>query len=204
MSGYGVVRWTMAYDARGNMVEEAYFGLQGEPVLGGQGYARQTVRWGPRGELVEKAFWGLDGRPILSQEGFARETQAHDQESSQVRIQTFDMKGKRLDDFIQDDGAHKRALATIGALRGSFPEHFQGAAGVVVTAIYTDSQAARLDIRIGDILVRYGKTPLQGTDGLHAAIRDTKRKAKLVFIRGEAQMSVKVKPGPLGVRTGDL
>lgn len=53
-------------------------------------------------------------------------------------------------------------------------------------------------------MVRYGKTPLQAGQDLEAAMRDGKRSTKLVFVRGEARMSVKVRSGPMGLRTGDL
>ena len=49
--------------------------------------------------------------------------------------------------------------------------HGLGAAAVEIQSVEPDSPAARAGLRDGDLLVRFGDTPIEGIDELHRVLR---------------------------------
>jgi len=71
-------------DDRGNILEQAFFGLDGQPKLAKGGYAKVTQAFDDRGNVVEVITFGLDGRWIVDQDGYARMTLAYDDKGNPV------------------------------------------------------------------------------------------------------------------------
>ena len=69
-----MARATWRYDERGNVIEVAYFGTDGQPSLRKDwGMARVTYRHDQRGNIVDRVHFGVDGQPILRRDwGAAR------------------------------------------------------------------------------------------------------------------------------------
>ncbi len=63
---------TAHHDERGNLVEKAYFGVDGKPTLHNDGNACVTYRYDERGNQLEIAYFGVDGKPTLTKQGVAR------------------------------------------------------------------------------------------------------------------------------------
>jgi PDZ domain len=89
---------TAVYDERGNIVEMAYFGVDGKPALDKDGKARVTYRYDERGNGVEIAFFGADGKPTLDKDGYARWTAVYDERGNQVETAYFGVDGKPISD----------------------------------------------------------------------------------------------------------
>src|SRR4051812_27921015 len=53
-------RRTREHDPQGNIVAEAYFGVDGKPCLHADGYTRLTMTYDARGNQTALAFFGLD------------------------------------------------------------------------------------------------------------------------------------------------
>jgi len=67
--------------------------------------------------------------------------------------------------------------------------------GVVVEQIVPDSPAAKAEIQVNDILLKFGGVPLADVDGLHEAVRENKdREARVTLLRAGKEMTVAVKP----------
>jgi len=67
--------------------------------------------------------------------------------------------------------------------------------GVVVEQIVPDSPAAKAEIQVNDILLKFGGVPLADVDGLHGAVRENRdREAQVALLRAGKEMSVTVKP----------
>jgi YD repeat-containing protein len=50
-----------SYDARGNLIEVACYGIDGKPTLSEDGYARVTRSYDALGNVTEVAHYGIDG-----------------------------------------------------------------------------------------------------------------------------------------------
>jgi MTH538 TIR-like domain (DUF1863)/PDZ domain len=91
---YGVASLTRKYDELGNVVETAYFGVDGKPALDKNGVARWTARYDARGNEVERTFFDVDGKPTLSADGFAHVTGRFDERGNKAEVAFFDVEGK--------------------------------------------------------------------------------------------------------------
>ena len=69
----GVAKFTRRYNDYGDLIEEAYFGTGGEPVLRDDGYARLTRVIDRDGHIIEEAYIGTDREPVKQKNGYARE-----------------------------------------------------------------------------------------------------------------------------------
>jgi hypothetical protein len=58
-------RWTAEYDARGNVIAGANFGLDGEPVLHPEGDHRWTAKYDDHDNKIELSSFGTDGKPVV-------------------------------------------------------------------------------------------------------------------------------------------
>jgi hypothetical protein len=61
----GYHRWVTRYNARGNRLEDAYFGPTGQPVVTTWGYHRCVVRFDARGRALEQVNYGAAGDPAF-------------------------------------------------------------------------------------------------------------------------------------------
>jgi hypothetical protein len=64
-NGTGYARVQSKFDTSGDLVEESYFGIHDEPVLGQEGYARKTQQFDERRHLTEIAYYGRYGEAVL-------------------------------------------------------------------------------------------------------------------------------------------
>ncbi len=89
-------------------------------------------------------------------------------------------------DFTQPNVGERRPLAPVR---------------VRIVDVVEDSQAARLGLRVGDLITRYAGQPITTADGLVAATaREGNDERELVFQRDRRATTVRVQPGKLGVR----
>lgn len=70
----GVAKKTLAYDANGNVIEERFYGVAGEPVLRKVCRCARTARSHhvtDEGRVVEERYYGLSGEPVTDAYGCA-------------------------------------------------------------------------------------------------------------------------------------
>jgi len=98
-------------------------------------------------------------------------------------------------------GRVRRAWLGIGAMRRPLDRrlayhHGLGAAAVEVQSIEPDGPAARAGLRDGDLLVRFGDTPIEGIDDLHRALRTfvAGTPVELRVIRRGAPLTIAITP----------
>jgi hypothetical protein len=58
-----------AYDGRGNIIRQTYYGLNDEPVLLKDGYHGWEATYDEHGQQTAKVFIGLDGKPVQVKAG---------------------------------------------------------------------------------------------------------------------------------------
>lgn len=78
--------------------------------------------------------------------------------------------------------------------------------GVLVTRILPDSQAGSAGLTAGDILIRYGTDRLDKAATLQELVKgtDPRRAVTLELLRGDKELTIKLRGGPLGVVIEDL
>jgi hypothetical protein len=57
------------FDDRGNVTEQAYFGVDGKPALHPDGYHRVTRVFDDSGNLTEETHFDVDGKRLLLPDG---------------------------------------------------------------------------------------------------------------------------------------
>ena len=105
--GYAALE--VAYDERGNPVDERYLDVDGAPMLGPMQFFRLKVRYNDRGLLTETAVFGLDDEPSLGIRGYHRMKAKLNADGRTVEMRYLDAQG--LPVTRVDEGC---AVRTIG------------------------------------------------------------------------------------------
>ncbi|MBL8499130.1 MAG: toll/interleukin-1 receptor domain-containing protein [Nitrosomonas sp.] len=84
---------TFLYDERGNITAEAYFKIDGKPMLGEGGYARMTSTHDWNGNKTEETYFGVDGKLLLNWQGYARVTRVFDERGNNIEEAFFGVDG---------------------------------------------------------------------------------------------------------------
>jgi YD repeat-containing protein len=220
------------YDERGSEVEVAYWGVDGKPALYQKLYARLTSRRDTLGRLLERTRFGLDGqattaytyRPdgrVLGITSFQRpEPGARPGQTVTRVVRLLDHQG-RIREIIFADDSGRPILTRDGYARytESYDSKDQRAGRtyygldgkpvttqVVVSSVMAGSQAERLSLQVGDILLRYNGRPVTQT-ALLTRIRQVESKTApprpLVVQRKDTTFTVQVSPGELGLGLKD-
>ncbi len=105
-------------------------------------------------------------------------------------------------------------LATARALKAEQPALFDGAEGVLATLVLPDGQGVPAGIRPGDVLIRYGETPLDGARQLVGLTGETpaEQTVTLRWLRpgspnaavGAQGLEARIRGGRIGVGIRDL
>jgi len=74
-----------------------------------------------------------------------------------------------------------------------------GATGLLITSVQPDTQADRLGIREGDILVAYDGKPTPNVPALNAAVSASEGEVRLLMHRGKKEISLRAQQGRIGV-----
>jgi YD repeat-containing protein len=168
----GCVRVTSRYDERGNCVETTVLGPDGQRARARNGISRETSRFDSRDNLIERTLFDEADRLVRNQFGWARVKMEYDDRNTCIAMSYFDT-----------DGAPLRTR-------------------VVVKQVYRGSQAERLGLQSGDVLLAYDvrevKEMFRFISGRNREdARDPPR--PLLLRRGGKTLTVKVRPGLLGV-----
>ena len=105
----GHAKTASRFDARGSVVEEAYFDAGGGPVLSDEGFARVKYVRDSRGREIETAYFGTDGKPLNQKHGYAKLTYRYDEYGALVEAACFDARGKPV---LNDNGIARMTVAT--------------------------------------------------------------------------------------------
>ncbi|MDR3261102.1 MAG: toll/interleukin-1 receptor domain-containing protein, partial [Tannerella sp.] len=81
-------------DKNGNIIEKAYFGMDGNPCLAeNSGYAKWTRKYNKRGNQIEETYFGIDGNPCLNNDSVAIWTAKYDERGNQIEEAYFGIDG---------------------------------------------------------------------------------------------------------------
>ena len=101
------------------MIEEAYFGVDGAPIVRKDiGAAKLTTVYDARGNAVEEAYFGVEGAPIASKNlGTAKLTTVYDARGNAVEQAYFGVDGAPILDKDIGAGRNKPGSTTRAATR---------------------------------------------------------------------------------------
>jgi len=88
---------TRRYDINSNLIELAWFGIEGEPtLLSGSKTHKQIICYDIFGNRIEFAYFGLDGQPVTNDDDptFHKETLQYDSRGYYVEFAHFGIDGK--------------------------------------------------------------------------------------------------------------
>jgi eukaryotic-like serine/threonine-protein kinase len=89
------------------VVEEAYFGASGEPVLISDGWARIAYVNDERGRAVERAHFGVHGEPVVgTTETYHRATRRFDDRGNVLELSLFGTDGQPLEVEDRQNNRH--------------------------------------------------------------------------------------------------
>ncbi|MFM7148358.1 MAG: protein kinase domain-containing protein, partial [Gemmataceae bacterium] len=88
------VQTRYAYNDRGQVTEESYFGFRGEPVTDAGGVASYRYKFDDAGRNTELALFGPDGSPVNNSQGIARTVWTYDDQGRLEETASFDAGGR--------------------------------------------------------------------------------------------------------------
>jgi YD repeat-containing protein len=202
----GTAGWTARYDERGNRTEEAYFGTDGKPCLCKDGFAKLVLGYDERDNVAEMTYLGLDGKPVVHKDGDARAAWRYDERDNQVEAAFFDAEGKPT---LLKKG-YARWTARYDERDVRIDQTYYDTTGSVlpvrvrVTQVLAKSQAEKAGLQVKDVVVSYDGEPITGLPQfLHAVRRraagEKSGPVRLAVRRGEKEVTVEVRPGPVGL-----
>lgn len=93
------------YDERWNLIEWAYYGINGNPVLDKTTNSHKvTAAYDERGNRVEEAYFDINGKPMLYKDGYHRLTNAYDARGNTTKWVYYGVDGKPV---LHKDGYHQ-------------------------------------------------------------------------------------------------
>jgi hypothetical protein len=109
LNGKNTIRRTDKYDDQEHLIEQAYFGVDGQPVLFKDGYAKVTYKYDEQGNWIEKAYWGIDEKPTLV-DGYAKITWKHDEQGNAIEKAYWgiDEKPTLVDGYAKATGKYNK------------------------------------------------------------------------------------------------
>src|SRR5262249_31347463 len=88
-------------DVRGNITEEAYFGLDGRPTRVRFGQARVAYTYDDRNNRTSEKYLGADGKPTISGlDGSAGYTWKYNERGQLVEVAFFDLESRPVRNLI--------------------------------------------------------------------------------------------------------
>src|SRR5262249_45211289 len=158
------------YDNAGNKIETRFFGKNDNPIAHDDGNAGWNANYDWRGNMTEMTYVGTEGQPIMMKWGYASWRADFNDRGTLVHSSYFDARGKPV-------RVH-----------------------VTVVEIVPDSQAERLGLQAGDVLVTYDNREVTDIAAFIAGRADEKgsKTHELQVLRDGKTLGFRVVPGMLG------
>jgi YD repeat-containing protein len=82
--GYATLK--MAYDSRGKVIHQTFYGVNGEPVQHKVGYYGWEAEYDEQGNQIVQTYLGNDGRPMPCADGYVTLRLAYDSRGNVIRV----------------------------------------------------------------------------------------------------------------------
>jgi hypothetical protein len=104
--GYAVER--VKYDSRGNVIEEAFYDVNGKLILAGgeKEYARVVHQYDERSDQVESSYFGADNKPVKLALGYHSVHRTYDNHHNAFEFRYYGLRGEP----IEISGGYARRL----------------------------------------------------------------------------------------------
>jgi hypothetical protein len=215
LSSEGFARMESTYNEWGFEVKRLFFDPAGKLIAGAGGFAGWTADGDAHGREVRATFLGVDGKPCQVPEGFSSRRTMYNERDEITGLDYFDVKEKPCllnrgyaSARFEFDRDGKRIGASYFGMDGK--ELPPVPVMLTVTKVNENSEASRVGIRTGDVLISYGgwsrfSRPLvedgQSAMDLFSAERNKPGQGarQVEVCRGGAVVKFLVQPGLLGI-----
>jgi len=85
-----------AYDSRGNLAGEAYFGQDGKPIWHNNSYSRWVDQFDAHDVVIQESYFGTDGKPCYGKDGYATIKYLNDENGNETGESYYDTEGKPI------------------------------------------------------------------------------------------------------------
>jgi len=82
--GYATLR--MAYDSRGKVIQQTFYGVNGEPVQHKAGYYGWEAEYDEQGNQIVETYLGKDGKPMPGADGYVTLRLAYDSRGNVIQV----------------------------------------------------------------------------------------------------------------------
>ena len=198
----GAAKITFKNNEKGNLIEAAFFGVDGQPCLCDKGFSKTTSVYDERGNEIEKAYWGVDGQPCLSEENIFKSTWKYDEQGKILEQAFFGIDGLPCplkDGYAKiaweyDEQGNETKLTFYDIHGKELPNY------VFVNKVSPDSNGEKCGIKEGDFFILYDGQPVNHINSF------TKKREKetgddpheLVVLRDKEFIAIQIHPGKLG------
>ncbi len=188
------------YDARDRRIATSFLGTDGAPTLDHRGVAQERRSYSSRGDWVQTRFFGLQGEPAASKNGDAVVERRHNRFGEVILKRHLGLKGELITETAIDPRRAQQVRRGLAILRGRSPALFHGCMGVVVSGVTRGRPGDKAGIRIGDLLLKFGRHKILRAWDFWAPERKPRRgKTEVLLLRDGENLTVKVGPGSLGL-----
>jgi hypothetical protein len=199
----GIAGWSARFDDRDNEVERDFFDEAHNPVRNKDGNTGWTKLYNARGLVVEQTLFGFDGR-----DGYVKMAAKLDANANPVELTFLDARDQpvRLKDGYSGWTAEYDAKGDWVGTSYFDADHKPVRTRAVITEVLPDSKAARVGLKVGDVLVSYdGKEVLlwQRIAAEKSSEPDGLQPKELRVLRDGKELAFRVPSGRLGMMGKD-
>lgn len=99
-AGYHKISY--AYDAKGNKIEESYWGVGEKAILSASNYHKLVSSYDAYGNLTEECAYGTDGKPVNSAAGYHKAVYTYHPNRERKEVKTYSPGGSLVSVFRWD------------------------------------------------------------------------------------------------------
>lgn len=133
LNEFGFAKKTNAYDANGNVIEERFYGVAGEPVLCKVSRCTRiarSYRVTDSGKVVEERYYGLSGKPVKDAYGTAGRMWIYDTHDCPLEDSCFGLSDEPV---VHKMYGCAKTIRVFNANNRLIEERYYGVAGEPVT-----------------------------------------------------------------------
>ena len=99
LSNQGCAKWTSKYDDRGNLIEQAYYGVDGMPYLNVLGFSIAILNYNDKSQTTDVSYYDTERKPT-NVRGYFREERIYDEKNNLKETIYYDKESKLLAEQI--------------------------------------------------------------------------------------------------------
>ena len=199
--GYAIVR--LEYDNRGNKIRAEFFDKEGNHIQNNEGCNGYWFRYQEPNDILRQISYDKNGKVIG---GMSAVSPMFKWMIKGNNIIFMDLNNnvisdrKMIESFRSATEVYSKSYE-LEIIREKQPELFLGARGILVKSIVPGSQAEKLGIKAGDVILELKDQKMMHLhDFMDYFPKEGEQPAKIVVLRNQKHMEYEISPPKLGVQ----